>query len=568
MYWPQNIAILDSDYNYRSEKLNSDLEGILHAEIPLNTRHVGHLTYGYKKRPQTTTGYSKLTYNGNNVLHGRYNSTSVSRAGFEKDHTQIMIENSYKPIGIVYINKYEYSAGNEGTNYPTVEFKHVNLYRLDNETAFNVVGESWIKTTHTGQDIRLKAIHSNKTVQLKTEYQVLPGEFEQTSWFSLARDVWISYSINILNKTTEEVENQFLVLNVSYPRRNFSLDGFYWINSERLESELKLDWDRETERPKTVGALFNWRKLSSSDKNDVHQVASFALRHPSFSKQACLTGELARINSKDSINFTLTADYSTDPSKLFVLSATLKNESDLPILNRYSYRIRGDHPSTRFHLNVHGFVLKHNNTLFVIKNDGNYKRNFLTGDTGKLNARLDLTRDELFFQREHNEAAKYLNVRYYSFDGRYVVNGSVANTPNLNATGAFFLDPDEKLTWMMVNYTPGQCIDCLSINPFYYFTIHRFIHKNLFDRCRGKFTNVWQNSRCSECRVQHLENVRGRFNRTRCLLLLETQPLPTRNIHATLETRAQDRYRCTLTSFFFFFSLREKIPSFSRCRLS
>lgn len=449
---------MDSDYTYRSEKLDSDLEGILHAEVPLNTRHVADLTYGYKKRPQVTTGYSVLTYNGQKVVHGQYDSKSESRAGFEKDRVQITIENAYKPIGILYVNQYEYSAGNEGTNYPTVEFKHVNLYRLDNRTAFNVAAESRIKTTHTGQNIHLKAIHSNRTVQLKTDYQVLSGEFDQNCWLSLTEDVWISYRVNILNKTTEEVDNQFLVLSVSYPRRNFTLDGSYWISSEEFKSEAKLDWDRDTDRPRTIGALFNWLNLSSNVDTNVRQRVIFALKHPSFEKQVLLRGELLKKSPRDLLNCVLTADYSTDPDKHFALSASLKDESNLPSTRRYVYELTGKHPSTRFDLDVRGFIQKRENTLFQTVNNGVYKRGFIITDSGQFNARLDLNRDELFFHREYNDAVKHLNVRYQSIERRYFVNGSIVNTPDLNATGVFLLDPAEKFTWMTLNYTPGTSI--------------------------------------------------------------------------------------------------------------
>ncbi|CAL7937265.1 unnamed protein product [Xylocopa violacea] len=458
--WLKNTAILDSDYSYRSEKLNSDLEGILYAELPLNTRHIGRLIYGYKKRPQTTTGYSELTYNGHKVVNGRYDSRSEARAGFERDRTQIAIENPYKPIGIVYVNQYEYSAGNDGTNYPTVEFKHVNLYQLDNRTALNVTGESRIGTTHTGQNVHLKAIHSNRTVQLKADYRILPGEFDQTSWLGLADDVWLSYSINILNKTTEQVDNQFLVVNVSYPRRKFNLDGSYWITSDQFKSEVKLDWDRDTARPRTVGALFDWVNLSSSTGNPgtTQQRATFALRHPSFAKQVYLRGELVRIEPRDVAGVRITADYSAgEPSKLFAFSASLRNESEPPISRRYSYRVTGKHPSTRFDIDARGFLRKRENTLFECSNTASYKRGFSIDDTGKLNARLDLVRDELLFQRVYNEAVKYLNVRYRAerFGRRHLVNGSIANTrTNLNATGDFLFDLNEKLTRMMLNYTP------------------------------------------------------------------------------------------------------------------
>jgi hypothetical protein len=58
-------------------------------------------------------------------MEGHYNEKSESHAGFERDRIEITIENSFRPIGIIYINQYEYSAGNEGTNYPSVEYKEV-----------------------------------------------------------------------------------------------------------------------------------------------------------------------------------------------------------------------------------------------------------------------------------------------------------------------------------------------------------------------------------------------------------------------------------------------------------
>ncbi|XP_031834655.2 apolipoprotein lipid transfer particle isoform X2 [Nomia melanderi] len=451
VFWPQNTAILNSDYTYRSEKLDSDLDGLLHVEVPLQTRHIGHLTYGYQKRPQVTTGYSDLKYNENKVLQGRYNSKSESRAGFEKDHIQITVENSFKPIGIVYVNQYEYSAGNEGTNYPTVEYKHVNVYQLNNKTAFNVAGESRIKTLHTGREIHLKAIHSNRTVELKTDYQVLPGEFLQNSTLSLAKDVWLSYEINIVNETTEDMDHQTMLLSVSYPQREFILNGSYFIQSNSIRSFLQLDWDQQTDQPRNIGALFNWE---NSTYIVPQQTATIGLTHPSFFKSVFLKGRLMKRNPRDLLNADVTVDYSEDQSKVFTLSALLRDESKAPSTRKYSYKITGRHPSTKFELDLQGSVRKYENTCFEIVNNANYKRSYLAGEAGQLNSRLDVIKKEVMFQREYNEAKKYLYVRYYPSERTYVVNGSVVNTPDLNATGDFLFDPGEKLTQMMVNYTP------------------------------------------------------------------------------------------------------------------
>ncbi|KAK2581438.1 hypothetical protein KPH14_005113 [Odynerus spinipes] len=452
-FWPNNTALLNSVYTYQSVKLDSTLEGIFQLEIPLSTRHVGQLSYGYKKRPQITDGYSMLMYNQQRILHAKYNSKSESRAGFEKDNIRINIENVFMPIGVIYVNQYEYSAGNEGTNYPTVEIKRVNVYRLDNSSAFNVSGESRIRTTHTGQDIHLKAIHSNRTVDLKSTYKILSGEFDHDTWISLATDAWISYHINILNKTTEDVDNQFLLLNVAYPRRNFTFDGSYRVTSDEINSEAKLEWDREREHPRTIGAGFDWRNVTSS-KIITQQQAILSLKHPSFAKEVILKGEILKRDIRDLLNVAFVVDYSINPDKLLELSMLIKDESDLPDDRKYVYSISGRHPKTQLDLNIEGFFHKHKYVYVETENHGKYKRSFLPEEVGQLSGRLDIDRKEVVFHRESNDEVKYLKVRYYPTYPQYVVNGSVIRTPNLNATGTFFFDPEDKFTWMMVNYTP------------------------------------------------------------------------------------------------------------------
>nr|XP_012235380.1 PREDICTED: uncharacterized protein LOC105679739 [Linepithema humile] len=457
LFWPNNTALLNSDYSYHSERLNSNMDGILHIEVPLNARHIGHLTYGYKKRPQHTTGHSILVYNDEKVLHARYNSTSESRAGFEKDNIKVTVENVYKPICVVYINQYEYSGGNEGTNYPTTEFKHVNVYRLDNSSAFNIAAESRIRTTHTGQHIQLKAMHSNRTIQLRTDYLVLPGEFDQNAWLGVSEDAWISYHVNILNKTTEDMDNQFLILSLSYPRRNFTLDGSYKITNDEVNSEADLQWQRDDEKSRTVGAAFNWTNLTAT-LTENQQQAVLTFRHPTFEKNVTFKGVLRKRDAKDLINVVFAADYSTDENKLLTLSALLRDESDAS-KTRYLYKIAGKHISTKMDLDVEGFVHRQEYVLFETVNHARYQRGYMPSETGELIGRINRESREMMFRRTNNEAIKYFEIGYYPSPSRYVVNGSAINTPEkLNTTGLFFLDPSEKLIWMMVNYTPDATV--------------------------------------------------------------------------------------------------------------
>ncbi|EGI63145.1 Apolipophorin [Acromyrmex echinatior] len=475
-FWPNNTGLLNSDYNYHSERLDSNLEGVLHIEIPLNARHIGILNYGYKKRPQVTNGHSTLMYNNQKVLHVQYNSKSESRAGFDKDRMQITVENIYKPIGIVYVNQYEYSGGNEGTNYPTVEFKQVNIYRLDNSSAFNIAGESRIRTTHTGQNIHLKAMHLNKTLQLKTDYEVLSGEFDHNTWLSLAEDAWVSYHVNILNKTTEEMDNQFLILSICYPRRNFTLGGSYRITNDKVNSEANLQWERDDEKSRSIGAIFDWMNITDTSMESQQQ-AMLTFYHPTFEKNVTLKGVLMRKDYRDLLNVAFIADYSNNENKLLTLSALLRDESD-ELNKKYAYKIAGKQTSTKLDLDIEGFIYKQEFILLETVNHARYARGYMPSEIGELISRIDRRSKEIIYRRVNNNEVKYFAIGYYPSPSQYIVNGSVINTPKLNATGIFFLDSDEKLTWMMVNYTPDA-------------TVSLRMHGSIPD-ARNAIFNVWR----------------------------------------------------------------------------
>lgn len=454
-FWPNNTALFNSQYSYNSEKLDSVMEGLIHVEVPLSTRHVGDLTYGYKKRPLSSNGHAELTYNGERVLQGKYVSKSESRAGLEKDDIQITIENDLKPIEIKYLNKFQYSGGNAGTNYPTTEFKHIDIYQLNNRTAFSISGESEVKTTHTGQDIRLTATHLNRSVTFETDYEVLSGEFDQNSKLSLANNAWVSYHINIVNKTTEDVSNQFIILNLAYPRRNFTFDGSYMITSMEFNTEGRLEWDRETEKPRTLGSAFQWKNMTS-ESNSVQQEAIFTLKHPSFKKNVTFTSRLSQVDENDLFNLTFIVDYSPKLEKLLVFTANINDESQWPVDRKYTYKFTGEHPITKLKLTVEGFAHKHLNSFIETKHTADYVRSFLAEEHGILYAYANIDDKKVKFHRESNDLVKHFDASFYPQYPEFIMDGSVINSPDLNATGAFYLNLHEKLTWMIVNYTPGN----------------------------------------------------------------------------------------------------------------
>ena len=66
-----------------------------------------------------TTGLSVIEYNDKKFLEGKYNCDSEESAGFQKDVVHIDIDNTFAPLGILYIHQFEYSGGHDGSNFPT-----------------------------------------------------------------------------------------------------------------------------------------------------------------------------------------------------------------------------------------------------------------------------------------------------------------------------------------------------------------------------------------------------------------------------------------------------------------
>lgn len=57
----------------------------------------------------------------------------------------------------------------------------------------------------TGQEITLMAIHSNRTVRLTTNYDVLDQQFKQYSKIEMSPTHWLAYEIDLRNNTVVSV---------------------------------------------------------------------------------------------------------------------------------------------------------------------------------------------------------------------------------------------------------------------------------------------------------------------------------------------------------------------------
>lgn len=73
-----------------------------------------------------------------------------------------------------------------------------------------------MKTTTSGQELMLSATHSNRTVRLWTDYDVLDQEYKQHSRIELSPTVYIEYNVNLINKTIVINVRKFIIHKISH----------------------------------------------------------------------------------------------------------------------------------------------------------------------------------------------------------------------------------------------------------------------------------------------------------------------------------------------------------------
>lgn len=79
--------------------------------------------------------------------------------------------------------------------------RRAEVFDLNNKTLFNIAGELHVRTTETGQDYKVMAIHPNRTVILTHDYNFEERTKKTNSKIELASTVWLSYHFQIENKT-------------------------------------------------------------------------------------------------------------------------------------------------------------------------------------------------------------------------------------------------------------------------------------------------------------------------------------------------------------------------------
>uniref|UniRef100_A0A1Y1LL77 Vitellogenin domain-containing protein n=1 Tax=Photinus pyralis TaxID=7054 RepID=A0A1Y1LL77_PHOPY len=446
--WPNNTLIIDGKRTtvLGRSALDRNTTGVIKIEIPLSTKHLARVDYEYMEEPNVCLGSASVDYNGNNVLNAKYNQQSESRAGFDKDVIHFEAENSFRPVGVTYIHGYKYGAPNGYEDIIYADSKHFEVYDLHNRTGFNVTFDVGLQSTFSGKEITITAIHSNHTVKLWSDYEVLDQQFKQHTKIELAPTVWVLYDLNILNKTEDEnLGSQLMEVKLSYPGRSFTSFATYNITENELASEFSLVWD---EQKRCIQAAFDWKVDSLSPLN--RQQVQFQVKHPSLQKNISLLGEYESGDNK-LLDLRFTADYSVDINRKLELSVLLADNSN-NVASNYTYIINGKHPATKLHLNSHGDIYWKRN-WYSTEHFLDYKRTYLPLQSREAFAKIDVTSKEIEFKKKSLRDLSYLWGKYIPKFPLYTANLSAIHGKDINATGEFYLNFKEKLIKLDLNVT-------------------------------------------------------------------------------------------------------------------
>lgn len=489
--WPKDFAFFDMHSTFDSHELDRNHQGEINIEVPLASRHTAAIEYDLKERQSLTTGHCNVVYNTNKVLGGEYKCKAESRAGFSKEVTEILLDNTYHPIGVAYVHQMEYNIADA----PYFDMKRAELYELKNSNRYNITGELHVRTTETGQAYKIVAIHPNRTVVVTSDYDYHDTTVNQKLKLSLSSDMWIAYDFKLTNLTTPTNDSQVFSVDLQYPKRNLSTTGWYSITEDAFDSDLAFKWtkprkvqaetaddeyssfesssEEETEdndesdknEEKIIKAALKWRNepLKVNDKSN--QTLLLAIKHPSFQKDVTFFANYYR-NHIDIIRGKLVADYHNDPEHLLTLEAGIMDSTTLQRHRNYSVHVFGMHEQSSFDLQALGSVAAKTG-IYETKNYGRYKRGYLPLQEGLMNAGVNFPLNDFHYHKETPHKTFSVWARANGEYPVYTLNGTYEDSPDVDTTAEFFINIDDRFIKLDANFTPdaSQNLRMLGIIP-------------------------------------------------------------------------------------------------------
>lgn len=183
--------------------------------------------------------------------------------------------------------------------------------------------------------------------------------------------LWIAYNYNSRNKTIGDTESQIYSLELSYPRRNLSAEGWYSSASHSFDSNLELKWVKNQEveqndeneddesyesnegddEPKIMSITFLWRNNTPEFDDETNHTVMVGLMHPSFEKNVTFKGSYA----KSPIDFFKTAfeiEYTEDEYHLLTFGCKAQDLTTVVGYKNYSLSGYAFHEASELEFNA------------------------------------------------------------------------------------------------------------------------------------------------------------------------------------------------------------------------
>lgn len=304
------------------------------------------------------------------------------------------------------------------------------MFDLGKENRFNITGEFTIETQGDIQNYELTAIHPNRTIVWTSQFKSVDKTSFHNSKIELAKNVWLSYNVEVSNHTTSAAESQELKFKISYPDRELSIDGLYLLKTDSLDTDVKARWIKTkrseesdssevTEEPeveeKNVAAKLQWLDHESNTLGKDHQSVILSLKHPSFDKDVMLTGSYYR----DGFNMTsleIDFDYTEDEDHHAKFKSEIRNMTAEAGFKNYTISLFASHIASELNLAFDGSMgLQPKN--YKIEAAGSYKRGYLPEMELELIGFIDTeTKEAKFYVRsETGNVKKICNpIKYFS----------------------------------------------------------------------------------------------------------------------------------------------------------
>ncbi|XP_060856834.1 uncharacterized protein LOC132934536 [Metopolophium dirhodum] len=477
VFWPHTSALMNATKTKTLKEISMLNVGEILLQFPIDKKyHVGRFDFKYEDLTKEIIGDSRVVYDEIKIIEGNFTRKfTVYKNDFIDDAIDVMVQNKMLPLGVRYLHRVNKDGLVATVDVPKTDFKRMEVFKLHNETEFNVTLEMLQNKYEIARENTLKVINFNRSIVINSHYDDDNDDsYTRNVKIVLNPDAWMNSALRVAyHNSTPSEYGKIIDINVAYPRRNFSIISDIETDTKYLMSQMTLIQHRALPDDKYVlGYRIDWRKLES--KVNRHRIAVL-LFHPSFQKNVTIRGNYSRGNS---ILFDLNAeyDYALDSRRKFTIGCLVENNSAKSKRN-YFLSLKGRHLITRFKLDAAG-TFKSQEFFHYFHNNITYKRAYLPDQYWDGKGVLDFFNKTILIEKYSIHDTTFIYGNYSNFQGTHYVNGMIRRGDDQNIVGKFYINIPQKDTNLVINFTPDA-------------TKQLFMSGNMLESKNAKF-NIWR----------------------------------------------------------------------------